>query len=135
MAFMLQSTDVGQTPPIEYRQATAEEDVVMGEALVTAATGLLTKCGATARPEFIAVGPQDEHDCVPVVRVQDYQVWRTQLSAAGTSLKPGNKVTLEADGHDHQRRGRHRGPGGHRGGRQRPREILIHGERGSPGKS
>ena len=98
MAFMLQSTDVGQTPPIEYRQATAEEDVVMGEALVTAATGLLTKCGATARPEFIAVGPQDEHDCVPVVRVQDYQVWRTQLSAAGTSLKPGNKVTLEADG-------------------------------------
>ena len=98
MAFMLQSTDVGQTPPIEYRQATAEEDVVLGEALVTAATGLLTKCGATARPEFIAVGPQDEHDCVPVVRVQDYQVWRTQLSAAGTSLKPGNKVTLEADG-------------------------------------
>lgn len=98
MAFMLQSTDVGQTPPIEYRQATAEEDVVLGEALVTAATGLLTKCGATARPEFIAVGPQDEHDCVPVVRVQDYQVWRTQLSAAGTALKPGNKVTLEADG-------------------------------------
>lgn len=98
MAFMLQSTDVGQTPPIEYRQATAEEDVVLGEALVTAATGLLTKCGATARPEFIAVGPQDEHDCVPVVRVQDYQVWRTQLSAAGTSLKPGNKVTLEDDG-------------------------------------
>lgn len=98
MAFMLQSTDVGQTPPMEYRQATAEEDVVLGEALVTAATGLLTKCGATARPEFIAVGPQDEHDCVPVVRVQDYQVWRTQLSAAGTSLKPGNKVTLEADG-------------------------------------
>lgn len=98
MAFMLQSTDVGQTPPMEYRQATAEEDVVLGEVLVTAATGLLTKCGATARPEFIAVGPQDEHDCVPVVRVQDYQVWRTQLSAAGTSLKPGNKVTLEADG-------------------------------------
>lgn len=98
MAFMLQSTDVGQTPPIEYRQATAEEDVVLGEALVTAATGLLTKCGATARPEFIAVGPQDEHDCVPVFRVQDYQVWRTQLSAAGTALKPGNKVTLEADG-------------------------------------
>lgn len=98
MAFLLQSTDVGQTPPMEYRQATAEEDVVLGEALVTASTGLLTKCGATARPEFIAVGPQDEHDCVPVVRVQDYQVWRTQLSAAGTSLKPGNKVTLEADG-------------------------------------
>ena len=98
MAFLLQSMDVGQTPPIEYRQATADEDVVLGEALVTASTGLLTKCGATAKPEFMAVGPQDEQDMVPVVRVQDYQVWRTQLSAAGTSLKPGNKVTLETDG-------------------------------------
>lgn len=98
MAFFLQSMDVGQTPPIEYRQATAEEDVVLGEALVTASTGLLTKCGATARPKYIAAGPQDENDMVPVIRVQDYQVWRTQLSAAGTSLKPGNKVTLETDG-------------------------------------
>ena len=98
MAFMLQNMDVGQTPPIEYLQATVEEDVALGEALVTAATGLLTKCGATAKPEYIAAGPQDENDLVPVIRVQDYQVWRTQLSAAGTSLKPGNKVTLAADG-------------------------------------
>lgn len=98
MAFFLQSMDVGQTPPMEYRQAKAEEDVVLGEALVTDSTGLLTKCGATAPPEYIAAGPQDEHDCVPVIRVQDYQVWRTQLSALGTSLKRGNKVTLETDG-------------------------------------
>lgn len=98
MAFLLQNMDVGQTPPIEYRQVTAEEAVVLGEALVTASTGLLTKCGATAKPEFMAVGPQDEKDVAPVVRVQDYQVWETQLSAAGTSLKIGNKVTLETDG-------------------------------------
>lgn len=98
MAFLMQSMDVGQTPPIEYRQAAAEEAVVLGEALVTNASGLLTKCGATAKPEFMAVGPQDEQDVVPVVRVQDYQVWRTQLSAAGTSLKAGSKVTLDADG-------------------------------------
>ena len=98
MAFLMQSMDVGQTPPIEYRQAAAEEDVVLGEALVTNAGGLLTKCGATAKPEFMAVGPQDEQDVVPVVRVQDYQVWRTQLSAEGTSLKAGSKVTLDADG-------------------------------------
>lgn len=98
MAFLMQSMDVGQTPPIEYRQAAAEEDVVLGEALVTNASGLLTKCGATAKPEFMAVGPQDEQDVVPVVRVQDYQVWRTQLSAAGADLKLGSKVTLDADG-------------------------------------
>ncbi len=98
MAFLLQNMDVGQTPPIEYRQVTAEEAVVLGEALVTASTGLLTKCGATAKPEYIAVGPQDEKDVAPVVRVQDYQVWETQLSAAGASLKIGNKVTLETDG-------------------------------------
>ena len=41
---------------------------------------------------------QDEQDMVPVVRVQDYQVWRTQLSAAGADLKLGSKVTLDADG-------------------------------------
>lgn len=98
MAFLLQSMDVGQTPPIEYRQATAEEAVVLGEALVTAASGLLTKCGATAKPEFIGVGPEDAQDMVPVVRIQDYQIWRTELSAAGTSLKPGSKVTLSGDG-------------------------------------
>lgn len=98
MAFFLQSMDVGQTAPIEYRQATADEAVVLGEALATADTGLLTKCSATARPEYIAAGPQDENDQVPVIRVQDYQVWRTELSAAGTSLKPGNKVTLATDG-------------------------------------
>lgn len=98
MAFFLQSMDVGQTPPIEYRQATADEAVVLGEALATAATGFLTKCGATSRPEYIAVGPADEHDQVPVVKVQDYQIWRTTLSEAGTSLKVGNKVTLAADG-------------------------------------
>ena len=27
MAFMMQSMDVGQTPPLEYRQAAAEETV------------------------------------------------------------------------------------------------------------
>ena len=98
MAFLLQNMDVGQTPPIEYRQVTAEEAVVLGEALVTASTGLLTKCGATAKPEFMAVTPPDEKDLVPVVRVQDYQVWETPLSAASTSLKIGNKVTLATDG-------------------------------------
>ena len=98
MAFMMQSMDVGQTPPLEYRQAAAEETVVLGEALVTNAAGLLTKCGATAKTEYVAAGPQDEQDMVPVVRVQDYQVWRTQLSAAGADLKPGSKVTLDADG-------------------------------------
>ncbi len=98
MAFMMQSMDVGQTPPLEYRQAAVEETVVLGEALVTNAAGLLTKCGATAKPEYVAAGPQDEQDMVPVVRVQNYQVWRTQLSAAGADLKLGSKVTLDADG-------------------------------------
>ena len=64
MAFMMQSMDVGQTPPLEYRQAAAEETVVLGEALVTNAAGLLTKCGATAKPEYVAAGPQDEQDMV-----------------------------------------------------------------------
>lgn len=98
MAFLLQNMDVGQTPPIAYMQATGGEIIQLGEALVLSADGLLTKCGAEAKPEYIAVGPKGEADAVPVVKVQDYQIWETQLSAAGDALKVGNKVTLDADG-------------------------------------
>ena len=91
MAFMMQSMDVGQTPPLEYRQAAAEETVVLGEALVTNAAGLLTKCGATAKPEYVAAGPQDEQDILiehgfhtnqeDTANLKD-SVWRAAVAAA-----------------------------------------------------
>ena len=55
MAFTLARMDVGQTPPIEYKPVTESETVTLGEALVLSG-GKLTKCGATSRPGFVAVG-------------------------------------------------------------------------------
>lgn len=92
----LANMDVGLTPPVEYVEATANETIVLGEALVLSA-GKLTKCGATAKPEYIAVGPV-EGGIVPVIKVQDYMVFEAPLSAAGTALKIGDSVTLHTDG-------------------------------------
>lgn len=94
--FRLSRMAVGQTPPIEYKEVTSGESVVLGEALVLS-SGKLTKCGATAKPTFIAVGP-DRGGIAPVVRVQSYMTFETILAAAGTSLVPGNAVTLHTDG-------------------------------------
>lgn len=98
--FMLANMDVGLTPPIEYRIMKDGEQAVLGEALVLTA-GALTKCGATARPDFVAVGPSDANGVAPVVKVQDYMEWETTLSAApaeGAALAAGTKVTLAEDG-------------------------------------
>lgn len=94
--FKLASMDVGLTPPIEYKKVTSGEEIVLGEALVLSA-GKLTKCGATAKPTFIAVGPSKD-GAAPVIRVQDYMAFETELSAAGTDLAAGSKVTLGTDG-------------------------------------
>ena len=55
MAFILAKMDVGLTPPIEHKPVTESESIALGEALVLSG-GKLTKCGATSRPTFVAVG-------------------------------------------------------------------------------
>ena len=97
MAFMLSRMDVGHTPPIKYLPVTSGEDVVLGEALVLS-SGKLTKCGATAKPAFIAVGPKNTAGEAPVIAVQDYMTFETTLQAAGSGLTIGSKVTLHTDG-------------------------------------
>ena len=97
MAFKLSRMDVGHTPPIKYLPVTAGEDITLGEALVLSA-GKLTKCGATAKPAFMAVGPKNAAGEAPVIAVQDYMTFETTLQAAGSSLKIGDKVTLHTDG-------------------------------------
>lgn len=99
MAFTLARMDVGQTPPIEYKPVTDSETVTLGEALVLS-SGKLTKCGATARPAFVAVGPAVDGEA-PVIRVQDYMEFETTLGVAPTesaTVAVGNKVTLHTDG-------------------------------------
>lgn len=94
--FLRSSMNVGMTPPIEYLPGKADENIVLGEALELK-SGALTKCGTTAKPEYIAVGNVQEGN-VPVIKVQDYVLFETVLTADGTSLAIGDKVTLSADG-------------------------------------
>ena len=99
MSFFLSSMSVGLTPPIEHMKAAEGETVKLGEAL-TLDAGALTKCGATVKPSYIAVGPADMHGMTPVIAVQAYMVFETTLSAAAGEggLRAGSKVTLSADG-------------------------------------
>lgn len=87
-------------PEPVFHEVTASEAVTMGEALVLA-SGKLTKCGATVKPEFIAMA-----DCaadatkrlIPVARVEANQLYEVPVQAAPTSLVEGSKVTLHTDG-------------------------------------
>ena len=87
-------------PEPVFHEVTASEAVVMGEALVLT-SGKLTKCGATAKPEFIAMA-----DCaadatnrlIPAARVEPNQLYEVPVQAAPTSLVEGSKVTLHTDG-------------------------------------
>lgn len=82
--------------PLEYYEGTANEAIVLGEALVMA-NGKLTKCGATVTPEFISMG-SGTGVVIPVVRVMEEDVYSAPLTASGASLVVGDKVTLASTG-------------------------------------
>lgn len=87
-------------PEPEYLDVTAAEAVSEGEALVLA-SGKLTKCGATVAPEFIAMASLSADATkrtIAVCRVEKNQVYEVPVTAAPTSLKVGDKVTLNTDG-------------------------------------
>lgn len=85
--------------PVFY-EATAGEAISVGEALVLT-SGKLTKCTATTKPAFIAIGQLEASDAnrkVAVCRVESNQVYEVPVTAAPTSLKVGSKVTIHTDG-------------------------------------
>ena len=85
--------------PVFY-EATANEAISVGEALVLT-SGKLTKCPATTKPAFIAIGQLEASDAnrkVAVCRVESNQVYEVPVTAAPTSLKVGSKVTVHTDG-------------------------------------
>lgn len=87
-------------PEPSYFEATANEAIAEGEALVLT-SGKLTKCGATATPQFIAMGSVSASAAkreVAVCRVEGNQLYEVPVQAAPTSLKVGDKVTLHTDG-------------------------------------
>lgn len=87
-------------PSPAYYDVTAGEAVAIGEALVLTA-GKLTKCGAQVKPEFIAMGDKAagaEDRKLAVARCAANQLYGVPVTAAPTSLKVGDKVTLHTDG-------------------------------------
>lgn len=91
------SFDNGQTPPHEYLPGKEGETFAVGEA-VTLTAGALTKCAATATPDFITVGTAGKDGIVPCVKVNEQTVYDAPLTVDGSALKLGDKVTLAADG-------------------------------------
>ena len=99
MAFKKHKSSSAKTQVIEYYLATDSEAITLGEALVLT-SGRLTKCGATATPEFIALGSRSAGTDVqvPVARVMEDEEYETTFSADASSNAVGTKVTLHTDG-------------------------------------
>ena len=87
-------------PEPVFHEATANEAIYIGEALVLS-SGKLTKCSATTKPDFIAIGQIGEGDTnrkVAVCRVESNQVYEVPVTDDPTDLKVGDKVTVHTDG-------------------------------------
>ena len=96
--FGIYKDDTVGIAPIERLPATASEAYVYGEALKITA-GKATKASGTDAPSYICAGKVDaDSGDVPAIRVAKSQVFKTELSAAGTALNIGDKVTLATDG-------------------------------------
>ena len=101
MAFKIKTTFTDSTPSIEYLPGTASEAYKYGEALVYSETGKLTKAAGAVKPEYISAADitlSSAGGIVPVVTVSESMLFEVPLSASGTSLVCGNKVTIGSDG-------------------------------------
>ena len=94
--FKLQRKGSAATEAIEYIMGTAAEAITVGE-LLKLSSGKLTKASGTDVPEFLAEG-SGTGVIIPVKRIYEDEVYQTTLSAAGTSLNIGDKVTIASNG-------------------------------------
>ena len=94
--FKLQRKGSDATEAIEYIIGTTSEAITVGETLKLS-SGKLTKASGTDVPEFIALG-SGNGTIIPVKRIYEDEVYQTTLSAAGTSLNIGDKVTISSAG-------------------------------------
>ena len=101
MAFKRVGSIIGPQDPFEYYLLANGEAATPGEALVQTA-GRLTKCGATATPEFIAVSSRvaEATSVTPlaVTRVKEDVEFSTTSTATVADTLIGAKVTLDATG-------------------------------------
>lgn len=86
----------GKTPIEKELPKTAATTYNVGDALVYGDAGTIVKATGTTKPEFICSGVNS--DSVIGQVIEEDMEFATVLSAAGTSLKLGNKVTIHTDG-------------------------------------
>ena len=100
MAFKIHSIDDNRVPGIEYLPASAITPKV-GMALTQTGGNLALATGTTA-PTYLSMCERETActagDIIPVIRVHKDMILETTFSAAATSIKPGDKVTIAADG-------------------------------------
>lgn len=84
--------DMG-TEAIEYRTAGA---AITAGMVLAYSSGKLVAAKGTTVPEYVALGNAKVDEECPVKRVLEDEIYETELSAAGTALKLGDKVTLHA---------------------------------------
>ena len=81
---------------IEVYAPTTDEAIVLGEALVLT-SGKLTKCAATATPEYIARSA-GTNKAIAVNRVLEEDIFETTFAADASAVNEGSKVTIHTDG-------------------------------------
>src|SRR5574344_378254 len=81
---------------IEVYAPTADEAIVLGEALVLT-SGALTQCAATATPEYIARSA-GTNKAIAVNRVLEEDIFETTFAADASAVDEGSKVTIHTDG-------------------------------------
>ena len=81
---------------IEVYSPTADEPIVLGEALVLT-SGALTQCAATATPEYIARSA-GTNKAIAVNRVLEEDIFETTFAADASAVNEGSKVTIHTDG-------------------------------------
>lgn len=100
MGFLLHTVEGGRIPAWEYLPCGAIQPQV-GLALTMTSGNLAVASGTTA-PSYISMREESAAvtagTIIPVVRVLDSIVFETTFSAAATSIKVGDKVTISSDG-------------------------------------
>lgn len=97
MAFKIANMRSAKERPTEQYITTDNEVIALGEVLVLT-SGALTKCGATAVPEFIAMEPAADQAIINVVRITEDMVLETTFAADATNNVEGSLVTIHTDG-------------------------------------
>ncbi len=94
----LHKYDITSATPLELIP-NATSAFLIGQA-IKLANGTAAACAATDKPIFICMknSAADDLEPLPVVRVNPHMELAAELSAAGTSLKAGDAVTLATDG-------------------------------------